>query len=68
MKRLILYTIFMIFVTLWVTSCGKRVIKTTEVFQEAEIEDGPTCGCEVWRLPTLVYYHITIEQGATRID
>jgi len=55
MKRSILYTIALIIVALGATSCGKREPKEiTELFQEADIENGPKCGCEDPRIEDTV--------------
>jgi hypothetical protein len=47
MKKLIIYTLAMVIIALGATSCGKRTPpEQVEYFEEADIDDGPTCGCE----------------------
>jgi hypothetical protein len=57
MKYLSLYTISLIIVALMATSCEKQAYRSnwqqdetssqdTYDFQEADLDDGPPCGCE----------------------
>ena len=51
MKKLTLYTMALIIVALGATSCARRedydkIEASVETFQEADIDDGPPCGCE----------------------
>ena len=51
MKKLSLYTGIVVIVLLGATSCARRACNdnievSRESFQEAEIDDGPSCGCE----------------------
>lgn len=48
MKMKCIYAMALIIIALGATSCGKHQVRSSEIeeFQEADIEDGPPCGCE----------------------